>query len=104
MTNNLNFIDFKINVGFIANSTGGLVQQAIKGSITNFDSVVQNKHTDFYKQFECEATFEIPDTFTPPITFWLLYDGDNNGNANWLLYGMKVEVTEFKYPIQIVDE
>lgn len=81
----------KDNVGFVASVAHNVVEGVKKGSAT----IGANQATA-----ECTAEFIIPDNLNPPLTFYLLYDGDNNGNALWILKEAKIEVVEFKYPIQ----
>lgn len=82
------------NVGFVAATSHQVAIEPIKGTITNS----LNPATGC----QCEAVFIVPDDVDPPITFYLLYDGDNNGNANWVLHNMVIEVTEFKLPVHIL--
>ena len=79
------------NVGFVGSVAHNKVEAVLKGNA----AIGAN-----WAAAECSAEFIIPDNVDPPITFYLLYDGDNNGNANWTLSDAQIEVVEFKYPIQ----
>lgn len=81
------------NVGFVASASHSSITNVKKGRIVSGS-------TSSPTTCECEAIFTIPDNVDPPITFYLLYDGDNNGNASWILNNFDIEVTKFKYPVQ----
>lgn len=83
----------KDNVGFVAATSHQKVEAVKKGTATGLDDASTAK---------CSAEFIVPDDVDPPLTFYLLYKGDNNGNAQWILKHLKVEVIEFKYPIQVI--
>lgn len=83
------------NVGFVTDVNHNIISTPVKGSITGGN--LNNPSSCV-----CRAEFIIPDTETGPVNFYLLYDGDNNGNASWKIYDMSIDVTEFKSPVQIV--
>lgn len=81
------------NVGFVGSVAHNKVEAVLKG-----EAVIGAN----WETAECTAEFIIPDSIYTPLTFYLLYDGDNNGNANWTLSYAQIEVVEFKYPIQVI--